>query len=266
MWRLAGNLASLVAIVGVSATDLVADRWKSWAALAICLLCAGYVAWLARKAFDTFSKLHYPEGYLCISSFFRYTTLDGKNFVHETHRHIQIKTAFEKRFTHKFLWTGSKAPIVTSDLQTVSAVEPVAGENTKRVTLTFPRVRMFNEAEVVQLRMDIDDSDEIAQTYLRQRVDQPIRLIHFRVELLHASAKYFAQSALVTRCSTALDHAIPEELKRVPFDAVTKSFSHQIIDPDPGYQYQLSWPRPALQRKNTHTRNGLAEREAEGCG
>jgi len=186
--------------------------------------------------------------------------------VHETHRHIQIKTAFEKRFTHKFLWTGSKAPIVTSDLQTVSAVESVAGENTKRVTLTFPRVRMFNEAEVVQLRMDIDDSDEIAQTYLRQRVDQPIRLIHFRVELLHASAKYFAQSALVTRCSTALDHAIPEELKRVPFDAVTKSFSHQIIDPDPGYQYQLSWSRPASPRKNTHTRNGLAEREAEGCG
>jgi hypothetical protein len=262
MWRLAGNLASLVAIVGVSATDLVADRWKSWAALTVFLLCVSYVAWLARKAFDTFSKLHYPDGYLCISSFFRYTTFDGKRFVHETHRHIQIKTAYEKRFTHKFLWTGSTDPVVTSDLQTVSAVEPVAGENTKRVTLMFPRVRMFNEAEVVQLRMDIDDSDEIAQTFLRQRVDQPIRLIHFRVELLHVSNKYFTQSALVTRCSTAVDHATPEELSRVPFDAVTKSFSHQIIDPDPGYQYQLTWPRPVLSRK----RNGLAERETEACG
>jgi hypothetical protein len=262
MWRFAGNLASLVAIIGVSAADLVADQWKSWAALAVFIVCTGYVAWLARKAFDTFSKLHYPDGYLFISSFIRYTTFDGKRFVHETHRHIQIKTAYERQFTHKFFWTGSKDPVITSDLQTVSAVEAVAGENTKRVTLTFPRVRMFNEAEVVQLRMDIDDSDEVAQTFLRQRVDQPIRLIDFRVELLHVSNKYYSESAVVTRFSTAIDHATQEELCRVGFDAITKSFSHQIIDPVPGYLYQLTWPRPVFARK----RHSHAEREAQACG
>jgi hypothetical protein len=72
----------------------------------------------------------------------------------------------------------------------------------------------------------------------------------------------FIQSALVTRCFTAVDHATPEESSRVLFDAVTQLFSHQIIDPDPSSQYQLSWPLPVLPRK----RNGLAERKTKACG
>jgi hypothetical protein len=64
------------------------------------------------------------------------------------------------------------------------------------------------------------------------------------------------------RASTAIDHATHVELCRVAFDAITKSFSHQIIDPVPGYLYQLSWPRPVSARR----RHGHAEREAQACG
>jgi hypothetical protein len=157
MWKLAGNLASLAGILGVSASDLIGEQWKPWVALVAFISCMAYITLRAHKVFNRFSKQHYPSGYLPISSFNRYTTLDGKRIQYEVHRHIQVKTAYMKSFEHRFQWTGTKDPVVSS------------------------------------------------------------------------------------------------------FDSMTKSFSHKIIDPDPGYEYRLTWPRTTVvKKKKTPEREAIA--------
>jgi len=120
--------------------------------------------------------------------------------------------------------------------------------------MVFPSTRIYNDVEVVHIRMQIDDSDEISETFLSQRVESPIRLISFRVELLHASTKYNGEVAKLTRSLIENgSSALVEDVDIVPFNVATKSFLYMVTNPEPGYSYKLSWPRPQLNG----ARNGI---------
>jgi hypothetical protein len=250
MWRFFGNIASLAGIAGVSGTDLVGAQWKPWVALVAFISCMAYIAWRARKAFDTFSKQHYPRGYLPLSAFARYTTSDGCRITYELFRHIQIKKAYERVFRHHFFWSGSKDPVIRSDLQTVSSIRPIEGESMKEVVLTFPRIRMFNDVEVLHMRMELDDTDGKSSPYLAMNVEQPVRLLNFRVELLHANKTQHGKIATITRRPINKPAGKVEELGTVSFNTMTKSYSHQIADPEPGWNYRIEWVKPNGAKRN----------------
>ncbi|WP_434663558.1 hypothetical protein P5W99_24625 [Paraburkholderia sp. A3BS-1L] len=244
MWQLIGNMASLAGIAGISLSSLLDQKWMEWVALTAFLCTMGYAAWLIRKAFDRLSKQHYPHGYLPLSALVRFSTPDGGRVTYEIFRHIQVKTAYQKTFIHRFFWSGSKDPVIKSELQSVSAIRSLPGETTKEVTLTFPRVRMFNDVEVLHMRMEIDDSDQKSSPFLSMKVEQPLRLLNFRVELLHATKTQNGKAATITRRSLLKPTASVEDLGTVNFDAVTRSYSYQLCDPDPGWEYTIEWVKP----------------------
>ena len=178
------------------------------------------------------------------------TTSDGKTYVYELYRHIQVKKPVMRIFEHKFLWSGTKDPRISSDLQTISPIKNIPGETRKVVELCFPQTRMYNDVEVVHLKMDCDDSDQAASPHIQHAVKHPIRVIAFDVELLHATKGYFGEKAKVIRRASGNGSAIEEPLATVDFDPVTKSFSYRLLNPEPGYDYRIMWPRPPLPKVN----------------
>jgi hypothetical protein len=245
MWQWIGNIAALATLAGLSLAQFLTDSVKAWLALVAWLLLLVYIGFLVARTISTRWALKFPKGYSPISTVGRLITTDGKHLVYETTRHIQIKTAVMRHFEHRFFWTGSKDPVITSTLQEPSKIDPIPGEKTKCVRLKFKQTRVFDEVEVIHIRMDLDDSDQTSKPYLSHRVETPITLISWRIELLHAANTYHGSHAVITR--TALSNQgnpVEEHLEKVPFDAITKSFLYSIIHPEPGYQYCMTWPKP----------------------
>lgn len=240
------SLLGLIAgLLGVSALMIFEDETKAWIALVVFIGFLVFAAFRIYRISASYIAQRYPKGYLPLSCFARYVTSDGNNITYELFRHIQVKKPVMAFFDHKYMWSGTKEPRCESDLQVVDSHAQVPGETTKRLKLKFKHARIYSDVEIVHLRMKIDDSDHRSGTFLHQTVESPIRVLCFRVELLHAEAIYNGKMATVTRRCIENGHAaISETLATIPFEASTKSFFYQISDPEPGYYYQLSWDRP----------------------
>ena len=248
MWGTVGNIGALASIIGISATNWFSDPTKAWIALAMFILLLLFAGWRTYAVTTHFLKQHYPKGYLPLSAASKWTTSDGKNVSYELIRHIQIKRPVMTYFDHKFFWSGTKDPVVNSVLQTPSVLTGTDGETSKTCRLHFRTYKKFNEVEVLQILMEIDDSDEASSPHLAHRVESPIRLITFEVELLHADKKYFGKHAKLCRSSLEKgESAIVEHLKLIPFNSMTRSYSLQLPDPEPGFKYIFSWERPPVQ-------------------
>lgn len=247
MWGFLSNIGSLFGIAGISLTNFVSDPVKVWLAFIAFILLIAFLAWRTYRVTQRFMDVQYPKGYVPLSTSVTWTSSDGKNVVYEALRHIQIKKHAMRSLPHHFTWTGSTTPRIESVLQTVAAPRKVEGSTTSSTTLTFPQTRLYNEVEVIHLKMHMDDSDEKADTYLSLRIESSIRLITFKVELLYAQPKYSCETARFTRKPIEKETvAIEEEIATVTFDTLTRSFSYKLPNPEPGYIYKLSWPRPPL--------------------
>lgn len=187
MWQIISNFGAGLGILGVSANSLTGSAYESHVALGAvtitCLVVLAYVYWRVRE----WQKTVYPKGYRPISTFVRFSTTDGKSIVHETFRHIQIKHTFLAKIDHRYRWTGTKPPVVSSHLQSIGNENFDAATGFNVRGLHFERPRFYNETEVVHLRSVCDDSDEKSQTFVALLVDLPTTLVHFRVELLHCA-------------------------------------------------------------------------------
>ena len=242
-----GYLAVIATLLGVSATSLMVDTTKSW--VAACLVAAT-VLFICIQIFRITKRqleMQHPTGFLALSAFVRYASTDGKNITYEVFRHIQIKRPCLSYFEHKFMWTGSNSPICESDIQEIGSIDSIKGESTKSVKLKFKRAKLYNDVEVIHLKMKIDDSDQKSETFIQQSVLSPVSVICFRVELLYTGTNYIGKSATLTRRETAKGHRASDEvLGQYPFDASAKSFHCNINEPEPGYTYRLTWERPSL--------------------
>ncbi|MEN5158980.1 hypothetical protein [Achromobacter spanius] len=243
------NWAALAGIIGVSASNLFDDAYKGYFAFGLFLAALAFTCWQIYRVADAALSRRYKKGYLPISSVARWTTLDGKNYTYDVVRHIQIKQPYMRSFPHRFSWTGSQLPKITSDLQKVGdKIEPVSapdGGNWHEVKLTFPQTRIYNDVEVIQFTMSIDDADEKSAPFLSQVVESPIRVLSYHVELLHTTQSYCKEVAKVTRKPLDKPSAQDEWVADVSFDATTKSYSYQLLNPEPNFSYKLQWQRPA---------------------
>lgn len=240
-----GYLAVMATLLGVSATSLMVDTTKSWVAVCLVAATALFICFQIFRITKRQLEMQHPTGFLALSSFVRYASTDGKNITYEVFRHIQIKRPCLSYFEHKFMWTGSKPPVCASDIQEISSIDNIKGESTKSVKLKFKRAKLYNDVEVIHLKMEIDDSDNKSETHIQQSVLSPVSVICFRVELLHTDASYIGKSAVLTRQETAKGHRASDEvMRKYPFDASAKSFHCNITEPEPGYTYRLSWERP----------------------
>ncbi|QGM80018.1 hypothetical protein [Otariodibacter oris] len=239
-------ISVILAILGVNVFDLWEGdnaEYKSWTIFILTCVLIFYAFYQVYK----FSNKVYPKGFAPVATFARYCTTDGKNIQYELFRNIQVKKSVMSKFEHDFLWTGSKMPEISSDMQKIEKIEDVEGEDgssQKRVHLMLGESLTYNSCEVIHLKMDIDDSDEKSSTFLSQSVHEPIRSIHFRVDLLHAKDDYKTECAILEYIEIKKPKAQRTQIQKIPFDDITKSYSALVVHPKAGYRYILSWNRP----------------------
>jgi len=245
VWEFLGYLAVVATLLGVSFTTLLNEPQKAWTALALVALTIIFICFQVYRLVNSQLKNQHPSGFLPLSCFMRYVTSDGSNIVYEVFRHLQIKSSCTGHFTHQFHWSGSKSPRIESDIQEVGKIFTTPGETTNFIKLKFKKAKIYNDVEVIHLKMNLDDSDKKSGTFLEQNVHAPITFIAFKVELLHAQASYFGKQATLSRKDMKKgDRAAIEEIDKYPFDVNSKSFSCNLTDPEPGYAYRLDWDRP----------------------
>lgn len=246
MWSKLSHLPAILGLLGVSLSSFLDHPFQAHiAAAAIALLClflACYGAWTLRK----WQKQIYSKGYKPIATFVRYSTVDGKVVTHETFRQIQIKFAYLNEIEHKYRWSGSHAPDVTSLMQKVS--EPVLEESSgfQVRKIRFERPRFFNETEVVHLHSTMNDVDGRSEPYVSLLVDLPIAMVQFRVELLHCvKINQVGMTAFFERKRKTVTRSEYEPVTTVAFDPTSRAFQYLLNNPEPGYEYRLRWEKQA---------------------
>ncbi|WP_322997926.1 hypothetical protein [Castellaniella sp.] len=250
-WSIATKIGTIFGVIGISANNLLDDKEKSLAAFIIVILAALYCCWQMQRLFALALRRRYKSGFLPIASSTRFSTSDGKHYTYEQFRHIQVKKPYMRFFEHKFVWTGTNVPVVSSDLQRVKQPEVMEMEHGSHghcVKLEFLSTRIYNDAEVVHINMAVDDSDQRASPHISQKVEEPVRLLSWRIELLHATQSYYKNKAELTRKPIDKPGANKESIKSINFDVASKSYSANLPNPEPGYAYTLSWERPPLPR------------------
>ena len=240
-------IAVLATLLGVSASTLMTDEYKAWIAILIVVAVVAFIFFQVCRIAKRHMEMQHPSGYSALSSFVRYASTDGKNITYEAFRHIQVKRPCMSSLEHKFTWTGSIQPTFESDLQEIGNVDSIKGEITKSVKLKFKRAKIYNDVEVIHLKMKLDDTDQKSETFIQHTVMSPVSVICFRVELLYVDSKYFGKLATLSRKETSKGHRASDEfLSSFSFDANAKSFYCNITEPEPGYMYRLSWERPNI--------------------
>lgn len=255
MWQQISNIGAVLGIVGVSANSILGSAREAHIALGViaitCIVVIAYVYWRVRRWQQTI----YPKGFRPIATFIRYTTTDGKLIMHETFRHIQIKHTFLTQIEHRFRWTGTHEPEMSSELQTLGPVTHDEATDFKVRCVKFERPRFYNDAEVVHLQSKLDDSDEKSQTFVSVLIDTPITIVQFRVELLHCQHQQFAgMHAYVERKRKTINAPQFELVGTVAFELMSRSFAYLLKHPEPGYEYRMRWDRPQLPQAKR--RNG----------
>lgn len=249
MWQYISNIGGVLGILGLSVNSVLGSAYEAhvaFAAIAVtCLILLWYVAWRVRKWQQTI----YPKGYRATSTFVRYSTTDGKSIVHETFRHIQIKHTYLSEIEHRYRWSGTKPPVITSHLQSIGSekLDEATGFNVRCVK--FERPKFYNDTEVVHLRSVLDDSDEKSQTYVSLLIDLPTTVIQFRVELLHCvKVSHAGMKARIGRRRQTDRGDEFEPIGEVDFDVNSRAFDYLLKHPDPGYEYRMRWDRPARKK------------------
>lgn len=243
-WQILITVSVLASVSGLSLFAFASDPYKANMALAAFLLLLIFLGWKAWQTFNQLLEKTYPQGFVTLSTFVRYSTSDGNNIQYETFRHIQNKALVRDYIDHKFYWTGSKPPKISSCFQEIGGIQPVDGTAQSKVRVSFKKPILFNEVEVVHIRMEVDDSDHKSETYIGLFVREPTKAITFKVELLHAKQKYNGAFAKILRNDIDKNkHNPPTEIGLVKFDTISKSFEYILSNPQPGYRYSVEWER-----------------------
>lgn len=185
----------------------------------------------------------FPQEYIRLSVFSSYETSDGINGIYERYRTIQSKCLALSGIDFQFKWTGTKAPIISSNLQTVVGTPIDGGKDYDKIRLAFKNTLLFNETAIIHFRAEVEDIDQRAIPMDCYKVETPIPLIHYRITLKHKPDNYCVPARLqrcLIKSSVRTDF---EDIKTVPFDASTKSYQYDLINPEVGYFYRIIWER-----------------------
>lgn len=257
MWQKIGNYSAIAGLSGVSLFGFIDDAPKAHIALIAFVLTCAIIAAQAVSAIRKWQRTHYPKGYVPVATFLRYSTIDGKQVVHETFRQIQIKHAFLTKIDHRYFWTGSKPPTITSSLQKLGNTTKDPSTEYNVVEVAFPHARYFNDTEIVHLRSKMDDSDERSETFASLLIEYPTKLINFRVELLHCGKPSHASMvAYIERRLKGAMSAPYEQLATVTFDITSRCFEYLLPNPEPGFNYRIRWDRPRVQAPGRGKKRG----------
>jgi hypothetical protein len=242
--KLFNIVAGLASIAGLLLYLFVEHPLKGWIGASFVVLIAAYVARQVLKTVREVLTLKYPKGHTRLATFVRYTCLDGKTIEYFVHRVIQAKQPYLSRVEHGFKWSGTKQPIITCEPHTLSGVNYHGSEiEYDQVHVQLKDPILYNQVVVVPIKMVIDDSDHKSEPFVMQRVDEPSQLVSWRVELGAEKDRTSSPARLMRKALGSKHEAKWELMRQVEYHPIRKSYETELIHPQLGYHYRLSWDR-----------------------
>ena len=241
-WKIFNIVAGCASIFGVMYLFLT-DKEIGFLALGFfCFFLLGllFAVWVA--VFGMIKKENRDE-YKKITSFTSYETSDGVHGVYEVFKVIQSKRAFLQQIDHHFKWSGSKMPVISSELQEIKHLTVFGTNQYDKAALLLRRPLKFNETATIHFKAVTDDLDNKAQPYLDYKVNTDINVIHFRVTLKNKDGHFSKSAKLLKKPIDSVTPADYEQYGSVPFDQQSKSYQYCLSDPEIGFYYRLEWEK-----------------------
>lgn len=188
-----------------------------------------------------FIKKENQYDHIKVSSFTSFETFDQTHYAFETYRVIQSKRLILTRVTQRFKWTGSKMPLLSSNLQTITKIKEEGKDDYDSAELKLQAPLLYNQTTTIHFKAEMDDFDNISQPHLDYKVDKPINIIHYRVILRHKDSSFKTPATLKRMPINSKGPSTYEEFGSIPFDAVSKSYNYDLINPEVGYYYRIEW-------------------------
>jgi len=185
----------------------------------------------------------HPEGHTRNSNFIKYSTLDGINIQFETFRHIQCKRLVLYEFIYSFKWTGNIRPEIKSSLQNVVSVNSKQEGEWDSATLRFKKPLLYNETAIIHFLAEMNDADQNSSPHVETRIELPVDIILFRIELRHKKGSFDKPATLKRKKITADINSNYEILKTIPFDRNYKGYEYTLLTPESNYYYRIEWEK-----------------------
>jgi hypothetical protein len=236
-------LGGLASVIGLIVLIVKGNDVAAFIALGAIIVFISLV--FARIYFVTrrFLERRYEDRFRKIASFVEFKTDDGDHYVCEWFKQVQFKRLVGSEYNHGFYWSGSEPPDIESDLQDVNGVSKTPEGHYDKVYLNFKKPLLYDESEMVHVKMSLDDSDDIAEPYLETKVDEPIKLVSWRVELRHKPDDFNKKALVKKKKIEAQVSPTYGLITSVPFSHDSKSYTYKLTDPDPGYYYKIEWEK-----------------------
>lgn len=176
------------------------------------------------------------------STFFKYSTLNGKDYSFEVYRLIQSKAPILTEVCLNYVSTG-KINNYTSKLQDIEYIEPQHDGEWGKIILNLKKPLVFNQTGVFHYKIETMDNYEEIKPFINTRVNEDIDLIHYRIVLSHKPDDYEEEAKIYKR-KFGTDVESKEKLwKKIPFDPKTRSYEFHLTEAIPGYEYIIRWER-----------------------
>lgn len=185
----------------------------------------------------------YPTGTFTSSTFAVYRTEDGQHYILNIFKNIQCKTPYMNSYDYGFNWTGSNYPEIESELQQIGPITKTPDGQYDTVRLGFVKPILYNQNEVIHIRMNLNDADGTSSPHLESRVEEPVRIIHWRVELRHLEGNEHLPAKIYKKRINAEVSQSYIHIDTVPFDTMSKSYNHYLMNPEIGYYYRIEWEK-----------------------
>jgi len=235
------NIASAASIIGLA---IIAFSDKNQAIIGLSAIIIFLIAVLI-KIYISFSQYlgqQTSKGYKNLSTTSKYITHDGKTITYETHKYIVCKQLLFAEHEHKYTWSGTKSPVISSETMIVEGIVKTGDGDWDKVILRFKEPLMFNDFAIIHLRMQIDDSDCRSSTHMELQVTEKMQLLEFIAELRHKKGSVKPARLLKKKLNTQTSVSY-ELIKEVLFDKATCSYETSVYDPKPNFSYRLEWDR-----------------------
>ncbi len=236
------NIASLASIISLAIIAFSSQKQAIIALIAIVIFLSAILI----KTFQSFNKYlsqQTKKGYKNLSTSSKYITHDGKTITYETHKYIVCKQLLFAQHEHNYSWTGSKAPVISSETMIVEEAVKTNDGDWDKVVLKFKQPLMFNDFAIIHLRMQIDDSDKMSSTHIEMVVTEKMQLLEFSAELRHKTKGIIKPARLLKKKLNTQTDVDFQLVKEIPFDKATCTYETSVYDPEPNYSYRMQWDR-----------------------
>jgi Na+-transporting methylmalonyl-CoA/oxaloacetate decarboxylase gamma subunit len=241
-WKIFNIVAGSASIFSV-AFLLLTDRVNGMIALIAFCIFLLFLLILVTTAIFRLIRQENPEEYKKIAAFTSYEAVDEAHGVFEVFKVIQSKRLILQQVEHNFKWTGTKRPVISSELQEIKQLVMSDNKDYDKALLRLKRPLGFNESCTIHFKALTDDFDGMAQPHLDFKVNSAMNVIHFRVTLKNKGCDYCKAAKILKKPIESNAPLGYEQYGSIPFDMQSKSYQYCLTDPEIGYFYRLEWEK-----------------------